>query len=97
MLSTCVLDRPIVTISPNNDPYRVLENTTLQLKCNVIDTNPNVTSFIWTKDKSPLSNEAAYIIPIVNRSHAGSYLCGAANNAGKSDPDAFMRLEVLCK
>ncbi|CAG2207032.1 unnamed protein product [Mytilus edulis] len=69
--------------------------TNILLTCNVTDANPAVTFFTWKKDDSMISGTATYTIPIVKRSHAGSYTCSAANSVGVSDPSTALQLEVL--
>ncbi|CAC5394886.1 unnamed protein product [Mytilus coruscus] len=91
-----VLYRPIVTVYPNFNPFRVLENTrNIQLACIVSDANPAVTSFKWNKNYSTISREANYTIPTVNRLHAGNYTCRADNSVGDSDLSAAIQLDVL--
>lgn len=67
------------------------------MTCIVTDSNPAVTSFIWKRAGSTISETANYTIPTVHRSHAGSYTCGASNIVGSSKPSTAIQLEVLCK
>ncbi|CAC5394889.1 unnamed protein product [Mytilus coruscus] len=91
-----VLYRPNVTVSPDENPYQVIENTTnIQLTCMVIYANPAVTSYRWYKDGVKVSTAATYTILKVYRSHTGSYICDASNTVGSSDPSSVIQLDVL--
>lgn len=91
-------DKPTVTVTPEYNPYNVIENTTnLQITCTVTDANPAATSYRWFEGNSLISNVDAYTIPTVKRSHTGSYRCDATNTVGSSIPSPAVQLNILCK
>ncbi|CAC5371766.1 unnamed protein product [Mytilus coruscus] len=91
-----ILYAPTVSVSPNYNPYNVLENTTnLQLACTVTDANPAVTSYSWYKDDALISNGDKHSISTVQRSHTGNYACAAANSVSSSNRSSALELNVL--
>lgn len=83
---------------PTHNPYNILENTTnIELVCLVIDANPAATSYKWYKDSSIVSTMAIFKIPVIKKSHVGSYVCEAINIIGPSRGSAVVKINILCK
>lgn len=80
------IDKPEVIIRTAN-PYTVLEGTTAELVCSVIDANPTTgITWEWIKTEvlpqnksNVLYNGPNYTIPNIQRKSSGSYNCRASN------------------
>lgn len=61
------------------------------------DSNPSEISYRWKINNTWVQGDANHTIPIVHRSHTGSYACDAINQVGNSVPSSVIQLKVLCK
>ena len=88
-----VIDPPDVLVQPNYKPYVVLVGDDVTLNCNVTDTNPPVTSFVWTNRSESTEN-----ITMNNISYnaSGTYECIGVNGIDGAVPSSTY-LDVQCE
>ncbi|XP_055954843.1 B-cell receptor CD22 [Patella vulgata] len=88
--------RPTVHIAPSTSPYKIIEGTQLTLTCTVDDSNPQPTSFTWSKDGISITGQMSSVFRLtsVQRSQAGQYTC-TANNVVGTGTSTSVEVDVL--
>ncbi|XP_021377124.1 nectin-3-like protein isoform X2 [Mizuhopecten yessoensis] len=75
--------RPAISIAPEDNPYVITEGQTgISLVCTVTSANPPVTSIIWTREVTEVSNTGVYNLTTITPRHSGEYTCSATNDVG---------------
>ncbi|XP_055954850.1 B-cell receptor CD22-like [Patella vulgata] len=79
-----ITDRPTVHVEPSTSPYKIIQGNQLTLTCTVDDSNPQPTSFTWSKDGGSITGQGSSVFSLtsVQRSQAGQYTCTANNGVG---------------
>ncbi|XP_021366661.1 uncharacterized protein LOC110458977 isoform X2 [Mizuhopecten yessoensis] len=91
-----VRHRPEILISPTSDPYVISEGQkNITLMCTVTSANPNVSSLVWTKEATELSNNGVYNLPVPTTGVAGVYTCSAVNDDGTTSLNITLKVTTL--
>ncbi|XP_055954849.1 B-cell receptor CD22 [Patella vulgata] len=88
--------RPTVHIEPSTSLYKLIEGNLLILTCTVDDSNPQPTSFTWSKDGGSITGQRSSVFRLtsVQRSQAGQYTCTANNGVG-TGTSTSVQVDVL--
>lgn len=99
------VEKPIV--SPMSFPSDLTEGMQVILTCNVLSGDSPI-SFQWTKDGSPLNDQAlgidetrmgdlgsVLVFRDIDRKHTGNYSCIVKNNAGETRSTAEMTVKGI--
>ncbi|XP_050391161.2 neural cell adhesion molecule 1 [Patella vulgata] len=88
--------RPTVHVEPSTSPYKIIEGNQLTLTCTVDDSNPQPTSFTWSKDRGSITGQSSSVFRLtsVQRSQAGQYTCTANNGVG-TGTSTSVQVDVL--
>ncbi|XP_050391150.2 LOW QUALITY PROTEIN: hemicentin-1 [Patella vulgata] len=87
---------PTVYIEPSTSPYKIIQGNQLTLTCTVDDSDPQPTSFTWSKDGVSITGQRSSVFRLtsVQRSHAGQYTCTANNGVG-TGTSTSVQVDVL--
>ncbi|XP_021366651.1 sialoadhesin-like isoform X1 [Mizuhopecten yessoensis] len=87
---------PEILILPTSDPYVIPEGQkNITLMCTVTSANPNVSSLVWTREATELSNNGVYNLPVITTGDAGAYSCSAVNDVGTTSLNITLKVTTL--
>ncbi|XP_060081921.1 sialoadhesin-like [Ylistrum balloti] len=84
---------PAILVSPIDDPYVITEGQkNVTLTCVTTSANPRVTSLVWTREASMVSDSGVYRLPVITQDHAGVYTCSAMNAIGTTTSNITLKV-----